>query len=326
MPYRTIQFYKADLKGRASGLVLCAVILLSPYLARELRGQPAGGTEKKTESAPDGFIPMEDQEAADRTTSDDTANESDGPRPGNSNGFSGSRGRIILAATGGATLAEGAYIRHERRYADILRAREAMDDIDVEFYNQFEVPSSARTLEVMPGESAQLDIEYMIRDYLGLGITGLYFEVKGRGQDVLPGYRLDTATLKYERQDYIEPFPREFSLYKGTSALFQAVLHLPGGVGQRFDPYLALRAGGTAFTGTAHDDFYHDPINETSNVSNGRGLVGGAALGLNISLAESAGFRVEGAYYRHFLRSQLFDQRALTSYHVLGGFYIRYNP
>lgn len=241
---------------------------------------------------------------------------------------------ISFSFLGGATMLNGgSFISNEKEFDDNVRYKQYYDEnysdaddidkLEVQFYNMFTLPGPVPNMQLFPGPVYQMDVEYGYSDKIGMGVTAIHFTIDTVRHDVLPGAAIDYDKREYVRKDYVEPFPHEYNLYKGTGVMYQVLYHPVQGT---WDPYVALRIGLVGFDGTAHGGTYPSVLEEYDHkIQNGNGLIGGAAVGVNLYLTETLGLKWEYSTYMQQLNSSLFSGRTLNTSHFQAGLFFRYD-
>lgn len=223
-------------------------------------------------------------------------------------------GVFLVSYMRGMTVAVGGtYIEHERNYDDNLKARIATGAVQQEL-----VPSQPTVYyrsDYLPRDISQFDFEYGLSDRFGVGFTIVQYAVDTYRQDVIPGF-------SYSRE-FIDPLPQQRNLFQGTAGMGLFTFHpLPA---RRFDPYLAVRGGALGFTGEAHQNLTHDRYRYTNRIRSGIGFAMGAGVGVNVFvLRKYAAIKFEASYNRMFLKSDMFANRTLNSYHAQAGIVVNY--
>lgn len=218
---------------------------------------------------------------------------------------------------GGGTLApSGSFISHEKNYDSTLQYKIVTKEVSQDYYPQGLIRNDQPGLyfkpTYTPGVASQFDFEYGWKEKIGLGFTVMQNSMKAKRQDVIPG-------LSYYKE-YVDPFPRERTIYRGNSMSFLATYHpIPKNF---FDPYLAARAGVVSFTGEAHSGNSHDRFVYSNQITSGIGSIVGLGAGLNIYLGRYFGIKAEVDYYREFLKADQFSMRTLNSYQAMVGVFV----
>ncbi|TGL72131.1 hypothetical protein [Leptospira jelokensis] len=226
-------------------------------------------------------------------------------------------GAFLISFMGGGTLApSGTFISHEKNYDNVLQYKVVNKEVSQDYYNQGNIRNEESGLyfkpTYTPGVASQFDFEYGWKEKIGLGFTVMQNSMKAKRQDVIPG-------ISYYKE-YVDPFPRERTIYRGNSMSFLATYHpIPRNF---FDPYLAARAGVVSFTGEAHSGITHDRFVYSNQITSGIGGIVGVGAGLNIYLGRYFGIKAEVDYYREFLKSDQFSMRTLNSYQAMVGVFV----
>ena len=226
-------------------------------------------------------------------------------------------GAFLISFMGGGTLApSGSFISHEKNYDSTLQYKIVTKEVSQDYYPQGLIRNDQSGLyfkpTYTPGVASQFDFEYGWKEKIGLGFTVMQNSMKAKRQDVIPG-------LSYYKE-YVDPFPRERTIYRGNSMSFLATYHpIPKNF---FDPYLAARAGVVSFTGEAHSGNSHDRFVYSNQITSGIGSIVGLGAGLNIYLGRYFGIKAEVDYYREFLKADQFSMRTLNSYQAMVGVFV----
>lgn len=226
-------------------------------------------------------------------------------------------GAFLISFMGGGTLApSGTFISHEKNYDNVLQYKVVNKEVSQDYYNQGNIRNEQSGLyfkpTYTPGVASQFDFEYGWKEKIGLGFTVMQNSMNAKRQDVIPG-------ISYYKE-YVDPFPRERTIYRGNSMSFLATYHpIPRNF---FDPYLAARAGVVSFTGEAHSGITHDRFVYSNQITSGIGGIVGVGAGLNIYLGRYFGIKAEVDYYREFLKSDQFSMRTLNSYQAMIGVFV----
>ncbi|XDD47501.1 hypothetical protein AB3N60_05285 [Leptospira sp. WS39.C2] len=227
------------------------------------------------------------------------------------------QGAFLISFMGGGTLApSGSFISHEKNYDSALQYKVVTKEVSQDYYPQGVVRNQDPGLyfkpTYTPGVASQFDFEYGWKEKIGLGFTVMQNSLNAKRQDVIPG-------LSYYKE-YVDPFPRERTIYRGNSMSFLATYHpIPRNF---FDPYLVARAGVVSFTGEAHAGLSHDKFVYSNQISSGIGSIVGVGGGLNIYLGRYFGIKAEVDYYREFLKADQFSMRTLNSYQAMIGVFV----
>ncbi|ABZ93574.1 hypothetical protein EHQ92_08810 [Leptospira biflexa] len=227
------------------------------------------------------------------------------------------QGAFLISFMGGGSLApSGSFISHEKNYDSALQYRVVTKEVSQDYYPQGVVRNQDPGLyfkpTYTPGVASQFDFEYGWKEKIGLGFTVMQNSLKAKRQDIIPG-------LSYYKE-YVDPFPRERTIYRGNSMSFLATYHpIPRNF---FDPYLVVRAGVVSFTGEAHAGLNHDKFVYSNQISSGIGSIVGVGGGLNIYLGRYFGIKAEVDYYREFLKADQFSMRTLNSYQAMIGVFV----
>lgn len=227
------------------------------------------------------------------------------------------QGAFLISFMGGGSLApSGSFISHEKNYDSALQYRVVTKEVSQDYYPQTAVRSQDPGLyfkpTYTPGVASQFDFEFGWREKIGLGFTIMQNSLNAKRQDIIPG-------LSYYKE-YVDPFPRERTIYRGNSMSFLATYHpIPRNF---FDPYLVARAGVVSFTGEAHAGLTHDKFVYSNQISSGIGSIVGVGGGLNIYLGRYFGIKAEVDYYREFLKADQFSMRTLNSYQAMIGVFV----
>ena len=225
-------------------------------------------------------------------------------------------GAFLVSFMGGTTLAPtGSYISHEKVYDERIQQKISTGSVNQGVYPPG-TPGVYFQPSYNPGIARQFDFEYGWKDKVGLGFTVMQNSIEVVRQDVIPGI---PAGFK----EFVDPAPRNRTLYKGNSMQFLATYHpLPKTF---FDPYLAFRAGVVTFTGEAHSGIDSNRFAYSNQVSNGIGGILGAAGGLNIYFGRYTGIKTEVGYYSEYLKADQFSTRSLNSYQAMIGFFLNFS-
>jgi len=240
-------------------------------------------------------------------------------QPVDERGFS--KGSLLWGFTGGALLdLSGSYISHEVSYDNSLREKSLAQSI--QGTHDFDTITRGPTYELkfITRPTAHMNFEYGLTDHIGVGLDIVHMDIAAVRQDIVPSYTLIGGQLT--RQDYLDPFPMQDTLYKGTGMLTQASYHPLSN--SLFDPYAMVRAGVIGFTGTAHRNVYYNPNRLTNQVHNGVGFAYDLAAGVNLHLTSFFGLRIEMNYMQQYLKSDTFDRRTLGSYELEGGLFFNF--
>ncbi len=228
-------------------------------------------------------------------------------------------GTVLISFMGGMTVsAEGSLLEHERRYHETLAVRiQALSPRPITLLGlEYSIPPFAQVFRYRP--IGQFDVERAVGDRFGIGLSVFHFSIVNRSQDVRT---IPTASSgAVATRDYIDPLPTERRLYQGTVAAAQFVLHPFSRTA--LDPYVAARFGVGGFSGNAHADLTVDPTRLKTEVSNGRALVAGGAVGMNFHFSGEFGVRLEGSAYRQILQADVYSVRGLSSYHLQAGLFL----
>ncbi len=233
-------------------------------------------------------------------------------RPSRTAGFED--GVFLVSYMRGMTIAVGgSFIQHERDYDDNLKARIATGGIQQEMVPG--QPTVYYRSDYLPRDISQFDFEYAFADRFGLGFSIVQYAVDTYRQDVVPGF-------SYSRE-FIDPLPQQRNLFQGTAGMGLFTFHpLPA---RRFDPYVAVRGGAVGFTGEAHQNLTHDRYRYTNRIRSGIGFAMGAGVGVNVFvLRKYAAIKFEASYNKMFLKSDMFANRTLNSYHAQAGIVVNY--
>lgn len=226
-------------------------------------------------------------------------------------------GAFLISFMGGSTLApSGSFINHEKNYDNVLQYKVVNKEISQDYYPRGTIGEQDQGLyfkpTYTPGVASQFDFEYGWREKIGLGFTIMQNSMNAKRQDVIPG-------ISYYKE-YVEPFPRERTIYRGNSMSFLATYHpIPRNF---FDPYIVGRAGVVSFTGEAHSGIFHDRFVYSNQITSGIGTIVGVGGGLNIYLGRYFGIKTEIDYYREYLRADQFSTRTLNSYQAMIGVFV----
>ncbi len=223
-------------------------------------------------------------------------------------------GILLISMMKGVTMAtSGSYIDHEKLYDEQLKDRIRSGAVQQQWLPGFD--QVYFDAQYIPRDTSQLDMEFGITNRLGVGFTAMQFGIDVLRQETIPG-------ISY-RKEVVDPLPVQRSLFRGSLLMGLLAFHpMPERI---LDPYVGVRAGFLGFVGEAHAGIYADPFKQTNEVRNGIGTAAGAAIGLNIHFSSYAGLKIESAYFREFLKSDLFSQRTMNTYHVQAGFVFSYN-
>jgi len=250
-------------------------------------------------------------EPEERPSTRNTENSNSAPPRPRPRGFS--EGGLYISIIKGRTMSvSGSFIDHEKAYDAQVK-----NQIRSGFLQQPILPGGETIYfdsQYIPRDSGQMDIEYGISNYFGTGLTAFQYTIGVQRQDIVPA-------LSYSRP-VLDPLPQERNLFQGSAVMALGTFHpLPGRI---LDPYLTLRGGFVGFTGEAHAGVTFDRYRYSNKIQNGLGSAVGGGLGLNVHLTSTTGIKMEAAYYREFLRSDIFSTRSLNSYHVQIGIFINY--
>ncbi len=276
----------------------------------EPSGQTSSDKPEKPEENPSAGERRDEKPAVSQEKQEQTKIEEERP-PGFHNRS------VLFAIMGGPTLqAAGSFINHEKSYDQALRVQSLLGNVPIKLLDAT-LPGPTFSFKYLPKTIGSMDYERGLFNHLGLGMNVYHFSLLSSRQDVKPGFRYSAAG--YVRQDYVDPFPTENRLFQGTGGLLQVVLHPL--TRNSIDPYLAVRAGFVGFSGTAHNGLTYDPTRVDYKIHNGVGYAGGAALGVNLFFGSRFGLKMETTFLRQALKSDLFSNRSLNTYHFQVGFF-----
>jgi len=222
-------------------------------------------------------------------------------------------GVFLISMIGGKTIAPGgSYLKHEKVYDERIR-----DNIVSGNYQSVVPVNENRYFqaEYIPKGIGQMDLEYGSWEHFGTGISAFQYSIDTIRQDAIPGSSLDN--VRYETVPVVR------NLFKGNAITMLLTYHP---VSRKIlDPYLAFRAGFVGFSGEAHSALEYNPYRKSNKVRNGIGKVLGGGVGMNVFMGRTYGIKIEGSYYKNYLKADMFDNRILNSYHAQIGLFMNYS-